>query len=545
MPRLAAFALALFVLLPSARADDEKSEQDVIKIGPKTTAITEPLDEDGFVDYVAAVNQRASKGVTAENNWEVVVRRVMGPQEIGEFLREEYHEALGIAVPPADGDYLRTFYDHAMEHYAGTDEERQEKWNATEEELGSRPWKAREFPVAAAWLKAEKTHVDALVEGSKRSRYYTPYLVGDEEEGEEYPKLIALLLPSVQQQRSIARVLQKRAFLHLGQGRLDDAWADVQALHRIAQHSARGFTMIEGLVGIAIDSLAFEVEAEILQSDKLTDAQLRRFAAEHARLPKLAGMAEKIDTGERWMALDAVSWLARDAGGLPALMKNLTLINALSQAMPAEQRAAFFVSVDDKPQPRPKEYTIDWNVTLVLLNGWYDRLTAAARVADPLKRRAAFDEIDQDLEQLRAEATDAKAILIRLASGKPRQEVGRVVGNLLASLLLPAVRAVRGAEDRALEKRGLLDVAFAAEAYRRRTGSFPKTLADLQPTELKTLPVDPSSGASYVYRRSEGGFVVYAFGRNNEDDGGRDRDDARAAGSDEDWDDVVLKVERR
>ena len=39
-----------------------------ITIGKETTYITEPLRPDGYPDYVAALNRRASEGVTPENN---------------------------------------------------------------------------------------------------------------------------------------------------------------------------------------------------------------------------------------------------------------------------------------------------------------------------------------------------------------------------------------------------------------------------------------------------------------------------------------------
>ena len=45
---------------------------------------------------------------------------------------------------------------------------------------------------------------------------------------------------------------------HLGEGRADEAWQDLLAVHRIGRLTAQGQTLVEQLVGIAIDGIARE-----------------------------------------------------------------------------------------------------------------------------------------------------------------------------------------------------------------------------------------------------------------------------------------------
>ena len=113
-------AVALAAVL-SARAEDpspatakevEKANPSAAKpkisftISKETTCIVEPLDKDGYPDYIAAINQRCRKGVTPENNAAVFFWRAMGPGEIFPERRAEYFKQLGIDPLPEKGDYF-------------------------------------------------------------------------------------------------------------------------------------------------------------------------------------------------------------------------------------------------------------------------------------------------------------------------------------------------------------------------------------------------------------------------------------------------------
>lgn len=555
MPRSLPSLLSILSLLGlnafTAAADEPakpeaEKKQTLIEIGKETTGITKPLDAQGYVDYVEAANQRMSKGVTPENNFEVVVRRVLGPQEISEPYHEEYFRRLGIPVP-TEGKF---FVDYlAFVQSESLTEEQRDALFEEDERIGSQPWNSKDFPRAAKWLESEKAHLDALVQGSQRPRNYTPYIGGDFDEKDPGPRMIAVLLPSAQQQRSIARALNKRVMLRIGEGRFDEAWSDLQGMHRVARHAASGLTLIEALVGLAIDSIAFQGEAQLLASPDLTTDQCKRFLADLRTLPAMSSMADKIDVGERWMGLDCVTSIGRK--NVKDLVQMLNTINELSDAgARADVPVGLsFVSTEDDskeeaekdPKARPLEYTIDWNVTLRLMNGWYDRLAAAAREPDFAKRAKAFESINDDLKRLAAESQNPTKILFRLAANpKPREELGRTIGNILVALLVPAIQTVRTAEDRAIARRDLITLGFAARVYRAEKGRSPRTLEELVPTYAKAIPEDAMTGEAYSYAATKTGFVIYSLGDNRVDDGGRgydDRTDAR-----EDWDDIAVRV---
>ena len=79
-------------------------------ISKETTGITKPLRPDGYVDYVKALNQAMSKGVTPKNNAAVLIVRAIGPRADGEPIPERFFKELGIDLLPEKGEYFIDLY---------------------------------------------------------------------------------------------------------------------------------------------------------------------------------------------------------------------------------------------------------------------------------------------------------------------------------------------------------------------------------------------------------------------------------------------------
>ncbi len=65
-----------------------------------------------------------------------------------------------------------------------------------------------------------------------------------------------------------------------------------------------------------------------------------------------------------------------------------------------------------------------------------------------------------------------------------------------------------------------MTLAIELEMHQRATGSYPESLDGLKLTYLEKLPVDPFSGRPFVYRKKDGGYILYSVGPNGRDDGG-------------------------
>ena len=76
-------------------------------VGKETTYVTGPLDKEGYIDYEAALNDRLGKGVTPENNANVLLWKALGPTpDGGKRMPAEFFKRLGIEEPRPGGAYF-------------------------------------------------------------------------------------------------------------------------------------------------------------------------------------------------------------------------------------------------------------------------------------------------------------------------------------------------------------------------------------------------------------------------------------------------------
>src|SRR5262245_57968422 len=111
------FALSVPIAAP-AGADDVTPAKPKITIGKETTYLTGPLDKEGAVDYVAALNQRMSKGVTPDNNANILLWKSFGPKPEGARVPAAFWKWLGIDPLPEKGDYFVTMGAYFNKHAA-------------------------------------------------------------------------------------------------------------------------------------------------------------------------------------------------------------------------------------------------------------------------------------------------------------------------------------------------------------------------------------------------------------------------------------------
>src|SRR5437867_2887413 len=98
--------LLLGFLVAQAAGDEPRKPEPKFPLGKETTVVTGPLDQDGYIDYQAALNERLGKGVSPDKNANVLLWKALGPRpEGGKEMPPEFFKALGIEEPPEKGDY--------------------------------------------------------------------------------------------------------------------------------------------------------------------------------------------------------------------------------------------------------------------------------------------------------------------------------------------------------------------------------------------------------------------------------------------------------
>jgi hypothetical protein len=490
-----------------------------IAVSPQTTFITEPIGPDGLPDYERYVLDLSRDGVTPENNAMTLLWPVLFPAEVQPEHFAAITMELGLEQIPSKEDALEPLHSDTnrgrvaalLKERAGLPADgnavvrgyQEPVWidgdsspvNDLLEQAKRRPWTSDQLPPLAEWVRKNKKPLDLIVEASKRPRYYapSPTLIDNNRN-----LLIEMLLPLSQSARETGRALSARAMWHVGEGRAEEAWQDVLAIHRLSHLFAQGNALVEQLIALATSSAACEATITLLDSGTLTAEQARAVQRELAALPNFAVMARSLDVTERAAALNAFIRVGTGGGG------------EMFSAISGVQDNDFGNNVFDV-------VSVDWNLVLRETNQWYDRLAAAAKLPDYGARAAALQKVEADMQQLVAEARIPATWLAGLVS---RQQRSKLVSSIMLGLFLPAVNAATAAEDRANAMLDLVRLAAALAVYRAEHGAYPDKLDELVPSVLPALPVDLYNAKPYTYKRDVDGYLLYSLGGNGTDDGG-------------------------
>jgi len=527
-----------------------------LRVGKDTTYLSTHLDSDGLPDYVGYVHDRSRGDVKPDENAAVLYWSALWPGELGGDVahQEIVCDALGMdmpnpnealasvyvapqgnlvawidqnVLPPLDakqkapeettaegdvereddsGDFFVTedFEEGEEAEYelSRAELERSELVTEMAHESISRsmrvPWKREQMPPIAKWVDQNQKPLDMLVEGAARPKYYNPspnMLDGSDD------SMIAMLLPGVQMLRHGARSLTVRAMFYVGEGEPELAWRDLQACHRMGRHASSGWTLVEQLVGIAIDAMASKGTQALLHHGNLTKEQAEQIRKDLTAMGPMPSMKASMSDGERLMFLDIVKRMATgkmDANNVAGLMGN---------------------GGGNVPTGIVTSTNIDWNLVMQRGNEWYDRLSDACELPRE-ERLVALGKFENDIENLSPQ-NNPSLIAGSLISPKARSEL---VADVMLSLFLPALSACSEASDRQLAIYELNRLAAALAAHRANEGGYPDKLEQLVPGILKQLPTDVFSpkGQPFIYQKTPDGYLLYSVFRNGIDDGGRD-----------------------
>ena len=430
----------------------------------ETTYVTKPIRKDGTIDYVEAINEKWSQGVTRENNAAIGLLDAIGPG--AGRMRAHYaavREKLGIAAAP-DGADGADFVTGAPPQW---------------EKTLTRAWIEQDDPETAKWLASMAPRLNLLVEASKRSRFCMPLVRANEDD-----LMASILLPHLNEARQMVNALKSRALLSLGKEDGDAFRRDAVAIVRFGRLMAAGPTMVEKLVAVNCESSGLEILKLAATGGWLSDAQVQGILADLRSAPAGNGLFESFELLERGFMLEFIQYAAVHGSNKAQEMLRLMIPN--NQKNPAMAVPAVDVGKD-------------WNAALKKVNWWYDRLAEAGKKPTYAGRKEAAEQIERDLAGLR----DRQAGLnVALASFEDR-----AIGLLMAS-----VSRAYETETRLIANRRLTETALALSSFRTGTGEYPEELKQLTPTYFKEEPVDPFTGKGLTYVRQEKGYLLQSLG---------------------------------
>ncbi len=431
-------ALSLAGLLLSAAVYFFLLRSVPLRISKETTYVTQPRKPGGKqVDYLAAWEREFSPEdiATDENGYRLIVKHLgMSPdalpfqsaqicQKLGlpettlpDMTLEESHAFLTTYVESDDFDLksFETLRKRWREEGLEDFEDQREPAAVLYDRLTS-PWTLGDLPMMETWLKDNSPAIDLIGEAATKPTFHiplTPATAGP---------LIGMFVPELPRLRDFARVLCTRARYRIAAGDIDGAINDIIACKRLGRHIGHGGTLVQMLVGIAVEGMADSSGIADSLEHPPTKEQLERLVDEWNQLPPRVKIERPL-LFERYSTLDMLQFIAG----------NRTIL------------ADMGLSVSVAPY-----VGLDWNVIAQRLNQHYDALPAGGGIPQP--------------------APDPMAII----SLQARSEM---IGDAFSAYFLPASDATLEALRRTTCADRLHRIILAMLLYERDHGTLPPAI---------------------------------------------------------------------
>ncbi len=293
-------------------------------------------------------------------------------------------------------------------------------------------------------------------------------------------------LPHLARCKSAVNLLRAAALLHASEGQTERAVQDIAAVGRLADSLAQEPVLISQLVRFAGWSMLTPQLERVLNLCSLNEDQL-------ARLQALLELAERP--------------------------------RSLARSLAGEQ--AMGLSAFGNPRP-----ILNFNASSSSRAKWSERIRMVVMV-DGLKLSGYFAK-DRTFYLGVMRTNIAVAELPLSERIQASQKVGGCVppsrGYVISSLLLPGFAKCFTREADTCARLRTAQAALALERFRlAHTNALPRSLTELVPAYLKTVPADPYGGQPLRFRTRNAGYVIYSVGQDGKDDIGAEYNPTNAA----------------
>jgi hypothetical protein len=480
-------ALSSVHLRAQEKVEPSSDKYPKITVSKETNWFTEPLNEDGEVDFWDAANNHFSKGVTPENNLVTAIVETIAGYEATkrpEYRRRLYDE-LGLEQMSPIEELLiplALFFEAK-----GENPDEVEYFDS----LSERPWASSDYPIPAQWLEKYESRIERFVtELDKKTTCFCPLISNDK----SFEISLDLAYNS-SDLRQITHYLLVRSMSRLGNGDIAGCQTDLIAVRKICRLSCGSCQLHEVWVAFATLRRLAHAEAEMSLNKSVTVMHIEDYRNRIAKLPIQFDLVKHLDQRQRPFVLST---------------------------MIATKNGDNFVFEYDQPISRwalrSVRNLVDWDLILKRTNWHYDELCRQIK-SQPLhiqlkkieKYCNQFDEFEGRNEKWE--------LTMRL-----------FLANRVDKSLLTADLVINHAWDfepdqvvrlliQAKTVLELSTVNLALHQYHKEHGEFPKKLEDLKPAYLAQIPEDPYTGEALKYRLVENHFLLYSVGDDGDDDG--------------------------
>jgi hypothetical protein len=306
---------------------------------------------------------------------------------------------------------------------------------------------------------------------------------------------MAVLMPELNGIRNLSRLTCWQAKVEAYNGDIKAAVEDILTCYRAAIHFKGPRSLIEQIVGIAVQAIAVKNGFVVLHNEQMDDVLLRHFQDELEILSDRDFCTIDYRV-ERFMGMDFIQRCYTDDG------------SGSGHLIPG----------------RVREYmqVIEQNDSGIGLTEYAGSLAMSLVAANREQMTREFEKCYADAQrwakktpwQLKKEDVDAE-----LGTRKWLDSI--YTGYWPLRVLAPAFASVSELSYRSRAQIEALVTTIAAIRYKRAHGDYPENLDRLLEADLlKKLPMDPYSDQPLVYKTTDGDFILYSLGRDFDDDAG-------------------------
>jgi len=382
-------------------------------------------------------------------------------------------------------DNARPYYEKAFELYV-----EMPQWLSKSRAKWPTDFNDVQLSSLLTWLEDNQAAIEALRQGSRRSGCWSEYQ-SDETELSKAPlttvsmanAIVANAMEILPSYRRLAFTLQWQIRYEANNGDTDTALSDSISLMRFGSHLQGHGLLIEQLVGIAIEALANGTFFMLLERVDIPADVLKSTQQE---LDKQFGRQELIISleAEKVFWYDVIQRAFTDDGQGSGRM--------LVRGLP-------YMVTDDCKE----------NLWRYVSFSYPERQEMVAKIDEYFGRFAEI--LTETPWDLRDEALDEQ---------EGNEDVQ--ITPIMLKINTPAYRRVSQIAWRMKTGRQALLTVLAIMRYEKEKGQYPADLDELvEAGYLKKLPMDPHSDGPLVYKRTDEGFLLYSFGINLTDDGGK------------------------
>ena len=338
----------------------------------------------------------------------------------------------------------------------------------------------------STWLRDSRKGLDLFRRATLENECFFRSELGESTDNPRVDQsLILVMIPYLSKHRTAAKGMMAEGNRASREGDQQILVANALTILRSAQHLYRSPSTISRLVGISVAALAYKGIVVALTESTAPASRASKFAEELTAADPVHPPLSLQTRMERLMIRDFCQRVFE-----PGKRKG-------SWKMYGPMLEASGLSFSDAEVSKMKRIGYDRTLREVDkyfdgMDAWFDTLFHSTKSGNRGKQGAP-----------------------------PFERIYRDTKNPLLKALLPSLGRFRLLHERITATRRASHLIVHLHDYRQKNGAFPDSLDQLDLPDLAELRIDPFSGRDFVYRPSDAQFLLYSFGDNLQDDGGR------------------------